>query len=369
MTGQLWVKLYVMLPLEHAYARNISRGVRAYQPTRIRWHIDLGDTSGLEYRLSEPGVVAIALVHENEVAIPTTGACWVNVSDASPWTGVPRVTSDNYEVGRMAARHFLDLEIHHHAYVGGQFHFDDERRRGFEAVLVEAGARPAIPITREEAADPMTLKNLPTPIGIFSSSDKWARGIVDACREAGLAVPDQVSVMGTDNDDLYCEAAHPHLTSADLGAAQIGFRAAALLEQLLLGAAPPVAPILIPPVGIVHRESTGKRFTDDPILIRALDYIRKHAADGLSIGGVAKAISVNRRVLQSRYRATFGVSLRNEILRAQIARARQILAETNIKIIDVAAAAGFTHSGRFAATFRRIVGETPATFRQRRRLR
>jgi LacI family transcriptional regulator len=202
-------------------------------------------------------------------------------------------------------------------------------------------------------------------------SDQIGPVTLEACRRAGVVVPDEVAVIGVDDDEPLCEVAFPGLSSVWPDHERVGYEAAAMLDRMMKGAAPPAEPMYVPPRGVVTRRSSDVLAVEDRDVAIAIRVIREHACDagGLTTDDVAEEVSVSRSVLQRRFKQAVGRTLHAEMLRVRLARARELLAETDLPIAVVADKAGFRHQEYLGAVFRQRVGTTPAQFRQTHRRR
>jgi LacI family transcriptional regulator len=192
------------------------------------------------------------------------------------------------------------------------------------------------------------------------------RGIqaLDACRRAGIAVPEEVAVIGVDNEELVCKLAYPPLCSVDPGARSIGYEAAALLDRLMRGEPRPAAPLLIPPVGVIARLSTDVNAIADPDVATAMRFIREHACEGIGVDDVLSHVAVSRSVLQRRFRNLLGRSIHAMIASVRLERAKQLLLETDLPLAVIAKRAGYTHGEYLCSAFRQATGFPPGTYRR-----
>jgi LacI family transcriptional regulator len=192
------------------------------------------------------------------------------------------------------------------------------------------------------------------------------RGIqaLDACRRAGIAVPEEVAVIGVDNEELVCKLAYPPLSSVDPGARSLGYEAAALLDRLIRGEPRPATPLLIPPVGVVTRLSTDVNAIADPDIAAAMRFIREHACEGIGVDDVLSQVPVSRSVLQRRFRSLLGRSIHAMIAGVRLQRAKQLLVETDLPLSVIAKRAGFSHVEYLCAAFRQATGRPPGTYRR-----
>lgn len=171
--------------------------------------------------------------------------------------------------------------------------------------------------------------------------------MLDACRRAGLAVPEEVAVLGVDNDELLCALSPPPLSSIRLNTPRTGWQAAALLALMMGGEKVPVETQWVPPLSVVTRQSTDVLAVDDPPVARALHYIREHACDGLGVSDVLRHCPMARRTLE----ALLGRTPREEIARVQLGRVKELLAGTDLALAEIAGRAGSRHTEYLSVFF------------------
>jgi LacI family transcriptional regulator len=202
----------------------------------------------------------------------------------------------------------------------------------------------------------------------MACSDQCGPVLLEACRRARAAVPDEVAVIGVDNDEPLCEAADPPMSSVWPDHLGVGYAAAALLDRLMAGRAargtPPPAPVYLAPRGVVTRQSTDVLAVEDRDVAAAVRFIREHACGRLVIDDVAGHVSLSRSALQRRFKKVVGRTIHEEALRIRLDRARELLSHTDLPIALVAEKAGFTHQEYLGSVFRSRLGQTPAQFRR-----
>jgi LacI family transcriptional regulator len=178
-------------------------------------------------------------------------------------------------------------------------------------------------------------------------------------------VPDEVAVVGVDNDDLLCNLSEPPLSSVILNPVRTGYEAAELLDQMLAGQ--PVAGGIrrVKPTGVVTRQSSDVLAITDAEVSQAIRFIREHAVEGIKVEAILAAIPVSRRVLESRFKKLLGRTPHDEILRVQLERVKQLLAETDLPLRVIAERAGFKHVEYLSAVFKQHVGHPPSEYRRR----
>jgi LacI family transcriptional regulator len=208
------------------------------------------------------------------------------------------------------------------------------------------------------------LKSLPRPCGVFCVDDQLAVHLIRTCREADIDVPNDLAVIGIDDDDLWCQCVEPPLSSVRYEGYRVGWEAAQLLDQLMAGRSPRRQHIRVPSRGVQPRESTAVVAVDDQAVATALHYIREEATRrSLQVMDVVNQTPLSRSALASRFRATMGRSLRGEITRVRVEQAQMLLSATDWPVKVVAAEMGFRSTEELARFFRRKTGQTPSDYR------
>jgi LacI family transcriptional regulator len=208
------------------------------------------------------------------------------------------------------------------------------------------------------------LKGLPKPLGVMACNDMRGQHVLEACARVRLRVPEEVAVIGVDDDALLCELCDPQLSSVVPNAEGVGYEAAALLDRLMAGKAPLKTPLLISPLGITTRQSTDILAVEDPHIATALRFIREHACLGATVGDVLAHVPLSRTMLERGFRKYLGRSPQQEIRAIQMKRVSQLLADTNLKLAEIAELAGFKHPEYLNVAFKRDTGQTPGKYRK-----
>jgi LacI family transcriptional regulator len=385
-------RVAVVIEASNAYARGLLAGIHRHVREHEPWTVFLP-----EHGRAAPPLAALAKWHGDGViarvenaatarAVATLGRRLgipaVDVSAARLLADIPYVETDDAAIARAAAAHFLDRDFRHFAFLGdGRFRWSDNRCRAFVETLAAQGravtvfpaagrrrSRPqAEAVPDDDEAVEAWLTALPKPVAVLACYDIRGRQALDACRRAGLAVPDEVAVLGVDDDELLCGLASPPLSSVIPDAVGAGRLAAALLERLMRGARLDREEWLLPPLGIVTRQSTDVLAIDDGIVAAAVRRIREQACDGIKVADVARAAAVTRRVLESRFARWLGHSPHEEILRVRFRRVEQLLRETDLPLATIAERCGFRHTEYMTVAFTRRHGEPPSRWRSRQR--
>ena len=293
----------------------------------------------------------------------------VNVGGAWGDRFLPRVGWDQSEAAALAARHLIERGLRSFGYVfqdAQQVPHDVERTTSFRAYVERAGfcCREFTPVSDTSLVNELAawLQGLPRPCGVFAFNDRRAMDVLVAARLAGLRVPEEIAVVGMDNDADVCEAANPPLSSVSLDARRIGYRAAQLLEQILDGQAPPNEPELVPLPGVVTRRSSDVLHVENPEVAAVLRFIRDHAGEKIAVADLLRVAPMNRRRLERLFKATMGRSMGDELTRVRIETARELLAHSDLSLEKVAARCGLPEMSCFHVAFRKATGTSPAAW-------
>ena len=289
---------------------------------------------------------------------------------------LPYVATDDVANGRLAAEHLMNCGLKHFAFCGiPSTHFNSwsrNREASFTGRLQEAGFPCAVYRGRHSSARNWEalqrglvawLAKQPTPLGIMACDDPRARHVVEACRRLGRRIPEDVAVLGIDNDLLMCELCNPPLSSVQHDTIEIGRCAARLLDQLMSGNENVSRWEVIPPKGIVERRSTDVMNSPHPTVTEALRFIRKHAADPISVPQIARHVEVSRSTLDREFRRCFDHTTHEEIQRVRLDIAKRLLATTDHPLRIIARQSGFRNEQYFSFVFRNALNLTPGQYR------
>lgn len=372
-------RVALLVETSNSYARGLLRGIEDYIRAYGPWSVFLAEHGrgdrvpswlpewkgdGIIARI-ENRVIARAL---EPLALPI-----VDVSAAMLLPGVPCVETDDPAIAELAVQHFLERGFRQFAFCGvPDFNWSKTREEHFASSL---GSRSLpcfhfhqpedCPIGDKEVdAIGTWLTNLPKPVAVFACYDARGQQVLDACRRAGLAVPDEVAVLGVDNDDVLCELSPPPLSSIIPNVQRTGWEAAALLARMMAGEKVPAGLLAIPPLGIARRQSTDVTAVEDPFVARAARFIRENACSGIGVADVVAAVPLARRLLEKRFRAMLGHTLREELTRVQMQRAKELLVGTDLALAEIADRVGIKHVEYLTVVFKREYGMAPSAYRQ-----
>jgi LacI family transcriptional regulator len=240
-----------------------------------------------------------------------------------------------------------------------------ERRGGACSVRPEPISDRAADWEKGQARLMAWLTELPKPVGIFAANDQLGVRLLDACQRAGIAVPEEVAVVGAENEETLCAFANPPLTSVRFDGATVGFAAAELLARLMRCGARPKGETLFPPKGIVVRESSDEFVITDRLVAHAARVIRENARTGLNVDDLCRKLNASRSTLDRRMKAAIGRTPKEEILRVRFHEVERLLRETDLTIEAIAEQTGFAYSHYLQAAFKSAYGRTPGEFRDK----
>jgi LacI family transcriptional regulator len=294
-------------------------------------------------------------------------------------SSIPYFYTNNERIAVLAAEHLAERGFRHFAYCGYAATpingWSNERETAFRAhierlgrtcdVFEDRSRRPHQWASRQRAIGEW-LRKLPKPVGVMAANDNRGRQVLEACRAYDLAVPDEIAVIGVDNDELLCRLSAPPLSSVEQGARGLGYAAAALLSDMMAGRRTRQRRFVIDPKGVVTRHSTDVLAIDEPKVAQAMAFIKEHAARGIKVPDVVAAVAISRSGLESRFGSVLGYTIRTAIRRTQLERARHLVQETEMPLKQVAAESGFKSIQHMTTVFVKAFGRTPATFRAAR---
>ena len=378
-------KVHLLIESSRAAGRDLLKGIARYARLHGDWSF-YWETGGLEANVSArksldvDGIISRDLTVSRALMRRTDIPAVVVGHRDREARGLINVLTDSQAVGRMAAEHLLNCGFKHFAFCGlarmnhEQTPWSGERMKSFAARIQAARfAAPEKFVLHAHATDWKSsrrrladwLMKLPRPVGILACNDDCGAQVAEACKLAGLAVPDEAGLVGVDNDEVVCGLSDPPMSSVALNFEQAGYAAARALDRLMRGGRQRPADIIVAPTHLVTRRSTDAVAVDDERVGRALRFIRNHTRQPFSVNEVAAAAGVSRRALERRFRETMGVSLLQEIRRARTDEIARLLLETNLPVAEIAGTLGFGDSQHIARYFYAAKKTSPLAFRRR----
>ncbi len=383
-------RIALLFNANKVFDREVLTGIAGYlASTRTAWDLFMEE----DFRLRLAGIgqwqgdgiiadfddpaVAAALA---DTPLPLVAVGGSYEDPASYPAGVPYVATDNAVLVRLAYEHLIEAGLRHLALfslpAAPGNRWAQEREHAFRKLMVRDKLEPVVyrgvatcaPQWSESVDRQIAwLQSLPKPVGIIAVTDARARQLMQACALAGIAVPEQVAVIGIDDDPLARMLTRIPMSSVMQGAQRMGSTAAQLLDQMLHGVRLPETRIVVPPVGVNAQASSRHESAKHPHVMRARHFIRQYACQGIKTDQVAEYVGISRSSLECWFRQELGCSVHDEILRLRLEAAIGFLASPDCNLADVAQRCGFTSSQYLHSVFKRELGCTPRAWQQRAR--
>lgn len=379
------MKRHVALIIETSsiYGRDLLSGIVRFMRMHDEWSVFLEQRDLWKQPPSwlndwqGDGIISRATTPKLLEAIAETGVPLVEVTDRRGDIGLPQVRSDDTAIGHMGAEHLLERGFERFGFCGFKGEaWSMRREEAFVASVQKNGrgecsrfnsvwhGRAARSWEDEQQHIMDWLKELTPPFAVMACNDIRGKHVMDACSKLNFAVPEQVAVVGVDNDELLCQVCSPPLSSVIPNAATVGFRAAEMLAQLMQGDGSDVTSQLIEPLGVATRQSTDVVAIKDRGVASALHYIREHACRGITVEEVVRNNPVSRSTLERQVRKYLGRTPQEEIRHVQIKRARELLLATDLSAERIAGLCGFEHPEYLHVVFKRLTETTTGEFRR-----
>lgn len=384
------LRVALMLKAKGAYGRDIITGVSDYvKSTRLDWDLILEEDfrSRPEYirNWDGDGVIAdfddpalIQLLTDSHLPVVGVGGSYRRGEDYP--AGTPYVATDNAGLVRLAYTHLIDMGLQRFALYSmpplPSNRWAQEREAAYEQCLRRDGLESEIfhglstfapdwDAIRDHLVE--WLRSLQKPVGIIAVTDSRARQLMQACIKDEISVPEEVAIIGIDDDPLIGTLTPIPISSVAQGTHEMGQQAARIMHRMLLGQPTPRKPVVVPPASINARMSSAHQPLKNRHVMRALHYIRRFLAQGVKVAQVAELVGVSRTTLDLQFRQQFGHTVHDEIIRQRVALAGDLLETTSLQSEEIATRCGFTTNNYMYAVFQREMGCTPVEYRKRLR--
>jgi LacI family transcriptional regulator len=294
------------------------------------------------------------------------------------YPGTISIDVDDGKVGQRAADFFVKAGFQHFAFLGNQTHYSNQRQQGFTRYLQHFGHFCHSHLDRENKGKTYMeyyrgqaprlkewLRGLPKPVGLFAAHDPLGRLVCEACGECFIPVPEEVAVLGANNDELICNLSYPPLSSVEIPWLKIGEMAGELLDRLITDGENKKTLHLVEPGEVIARESSDLSAVEDPVLRRALEYLRMHFHEDISIKTVCGILRINRRTFELKCREILGRSPKKELSRLRVEKAKSLLKQSEAKMEWIARQCGFSNAERFSVVFKQTEKQSPSSYRSK----
>lgn len=380
-------KVALRFSLNSGFTRQIVQGIIAYIRKNGPWKIEIRSEEPISFsswadlkKWEGDGIIAPAYRNEHVNMLKKKGIPVVTTSRTYEEGPFPSVTFDDAAIGKMAAEHLLEHNLDHFAFIGPkEWNYSLQRCNGFAGTLTRHDAqctkcwiRPATNTRQLDEAWVArsyyleAVQQLSPPVGVFASNDRVGYGILRACKHLGLRVPEDICLISVDNDEILCNLATPNLSSISLSGEEFGYQAAKMLSALMDGRQPKNRHVIIPPKGVVLRNSSDFLKVDDPYVADSLRYIRNHSGRFIDVSDVMSIMPISRRSLERRFQDVVGHGIYREISRCHVERAKELLENTDEPVSRIARESGFNSTNRFEDTFRKETGLSATAYRKKK---
>lgn len=383
------ILVWISNQFSHGYA--LLRGVYRFTRHRSDWELLRGldparDDIAAAVREAD-GVIAF-IDREGVLGALAEGRIpVVNVANTFPQERLPGVSvlNDDEAIGRMAATYFLERGYRSFAYVGVlEKQFSEDREAGFRKALAAYDPlmtcgrymRPALAASRPDFYRADTglrqfLAKLPAPTAVFTAADTISLNVLTEAQRLEKRVPEELAILGVNNDELLCESINPPLSSVQIAGEQIGYQAAQTLADLFSGKGKGRGggPLRLPPLGVVTRPSTDTLAVSDAVVAAAMRFIRERVEQPTTVDDVLDHLTVSRKSLERKFARHLGRTPLEEIRAVHIAHVQSLLAHTDLPMAEVARRGGFARPEHMATVFRAETGQTPTAYRRQFRAR
>jgi LacI family transcriptional regulator len=379
-------KVIFLVETSRAYGRGLLRGVAQYSKLHGPWLFFTGPefyVKGIEHSyewmksLDADGIVAplwdddiIEMI--DKLTIPAV-ICGIE----RPSINACRVITDDAAVARMAGLYFLERGFKNFAFCGfedaiwsrrrAESFSDTIRQAGFETHIYRTSAENDHTAKGQQSIIAEWLESLPKPTAVMACNDDRGRDVLAACRIAELGVPEEVAILGVDDDELICEMSYPQLSSIAVGTQRAGYEAARVLDKLMKGQPLEESEKRVPinPLNVTTRQSTDVMAIEDKSVAEAVNFIRRHSREVIQVGDVAEAAGLSRRALEQRFKKVLAHSVHDEIKYARVSQMADMLTDTNFSMAQIARLLGYPDASNISRYFKQKKGMSPSEYRRR----
>jgi len=375
-------RIILYLDIARGFGRDMLSGIARYSTLNGPWtfyrkapaYLRSGPDINLqEIKEWNPDGIICSIAHAQELEslkIPIIGY------DPGTYDGpIPCVVADHPETGRRAARHLLDLGHRNFAFCGfNSLNWSQVRCQAFCAEIEKAGAsvnlyngpNKTTSWSKEEPLIKAWIQSLPKPIGLFCVNDDRAASIIETCRALEFGMPEDISILGADDDEYICDLENPPLTSVRVSSDQAGYEAAGLLHQMIQGTEKMEGQRIIAHAsGITARQSTDILMVQNTEVRKALRFIRENINQPIRVTDVVDATALTHRALNDQFHKELGTSIGKQLTRARIDYIIRLLTDTDMQIQEIANTVGYDDDRHFSRFFKRATGLTPQAYRNK----
>jgi LacI family transcriptional regulator len=381
----------LLVESSRGYGRDILSGIARFIREHNAWSVYFQDLNLCDHtpewlaRWRGRGIIARLENDDILKVIQRLKVPAVFLRHVDPGAKIPCILTDNAAVSKLGYQHLKERGFRHFAFCGfNGADYSDERKQEFVRLTASDGSPCHVysetqPLKKNSTANHEILglrdgaqvaawiRRLPKPVGLMACNDMRGQQVLDACRAVGVAVPEEMAVIGVDNDEVICDLSEPPLSSVVTNAERIGYEAAALLARMMAGGKVRRKEIYIEPNRIVTRRSTEVLAIDNRRIAAAARFIREHACEGIDVTDVLRSVPVSRSFLTQQFNKYLGRSPKAEIQRVRLQRATELLCDTDWPVKRISEEAGFYDQFHFSRVFKKEYHHTPSQHREKNR--
>lgn len=383
-------RIVFLTDFSEAYARGLLLGIARYAHDKgqawslCRLPLSIRDKFGIEAviewakRMQADAVIGQFYNSDNVELFARNGIIAIAQDFKARFETIPNITGPHYEAGQMGAEYFLKKGFRHFAFYGTRgIVWSDERYHGFRETIRRANPDFTFSALRNISQtdlwhyDPIQLttwlQSLPKPVAIMACDDNQAYHITEACHQAegggNFRIPDDIAVLGVDNDETICRLAAPNLSSLNQNIEQGGYDVARLIDRIMHEPGAEHDDVQVIPTHIVTRQSTDIYANNDPHIAEVIKYIHENISQKISVEDLVALVPLSRRLLEVRFKKSMSTSIYDYIIQVRIEKMAQLLCE-GMSVSEAAIELGFTDIKNVSRTFRQLKGMTPSEYRQ-----
>lgn len=381
-------KIILLLDFSEQYSRDIFKGIKTYAKSNGTWLFNfmpvhqqtIKGIDGILQWANEWGANGVIgqfynLSKSDIAKFKKSGIAIISQDFKERLEGLPVITGAYRETGKLAAEYFARKGFRNFGFYGfSNIVWSRERLEGFREALSEKGfvvhnlEQEELPTKELWQYQPdnlmQWLSSLPKPIAIMACDDNQGQYICEVCRLLNIRIPEDVAILGVDNDQSICEFSNPPLSSIKQNAEKGGYDAAASMQQMIDSRTFHCENIYVPYINIITRQSTDIYTTQDPVISDLLRYIHTHINTKINVQKLLKEIPISRRKLEKKFFTATHTSIYQYILHLKMEKFTERLLETNDSLVNVATELGLDDYKNISRTFKKLYGCAPNKYRQ-----
>ncbi len=379
-------KIILMIDFAESYSKELLRGIAKYSKEHGPWVFcrmplfqreTIGMQGILEWAIEwgADGIIGQFYNDPTVIAFKEAGIPIIAQDFKERFTEIPNITGAHREAGIMGAEYFLKKGFKQFAFYGfKKIVWSRERAEGFENRVNKAGYKVHYFENDNSDSDNIWyyrpsalsqwLKSLPKPIALMACDDNQGQHITEACRHSGIAIPQEVAVLGVDNDEMICEFSDPPLSSIAQDAEFGGYQTAKLLEEMIKDKNTPTRDIVVKPTQVITRQSSDIYATNDHHIATALKYIHQNLEKTIQVNDVVKQVPLSRRTLEKRFQSITGYPIYKYISNLRMEKVSNRLLETDMNVFEIALELGLNDTKNLSRQFKQMKGVPPSAYRK-----